>query len=287
MRNSAWPRWPGRQSGRARHDQLRAIGIARSTISDWRRTGYLYPVLPRVYGVGHAAPSVEADLTAAVLYAGPGAMLSHGTAIWWLGLLKHPPSQIHVSTPRRVRSISNVVVHRERRIEREWRNGLPVTPASRAILDFAATGRSDLLRLVLANADYHDLLDVGGLQRMMGMGVDGTVALRAALAVHLPELAHTRSGDEILLLTFCETQNVPIPEMNVYIGRWLVDAVWWKQRVVVEMDGWPGHRTPAQLYADHERDLGLRAMNFIVLRYARRQFINTPAVVAGDLTSFL
>jgi predicted transcriptional regulator of viral defense system len=277
----------GRQSGRVRHDQLRAIGVAPSTISDWRRTGYLYPVLPRVYGVGHIASSVEADLTAAVLYAGPGAMLSHATAIWWLGLLKYPPPQIHVSTPRRVRTIANVVVHRERRIERRWRKGLPVTPPSRAILDFAATGRFDLLRLVLANADHEDVLDVTGLQRMMGMGVDGTVALRAALAIHLPELANTRSGNEILLLTFCETQNIPIPEMNVYVGRWLVDAVWRKQRVVVEIDGWRGHRSPAQLYEDHARDLGLRAMSFIVLRYARRQFIDTPADVAHDLTSFL
>jgi hypothetical protein len=33
--------------------------------------------------------------------------------------------------------------------------------------------------------------------------------------------------------------------------------------------------------------LGLRAVGFIVLRYARLQFINTPADVARDLTRFL
>ena len=40
---------------------------------------------------GTARPSVEADLTAAVLYAGPGAMLSHSTALWWRGLIDRQP----------------------------------------------------------------------------------------------------------------------------------------------------------------------------------------------------
>ena len=86
---------------------------------------------------------------------------------------------------------------------------------------------------------------------MMGMGVDGTVALREALAIHLPQLALTRSRVEILLLEFFETQNIPIPEINVYLEGFLVDAVWRTQKVVVEVDGWPGHRTPAQLHDNY------------------------------------
>jgi very-short-patch-repair endonuclease len=272
-----------RQRGRVRYDQLRSIGVGHATISAWRRAGYIYLVLPRVYAVGHVGTSVEAELSAALLYAGPGAMLSHDTGVWWLGLLKYPSIEIHVSTPRRVRCRGNIVVHGERKLERVWHRGLPVTTPSRAILDYAATGPADLLRLVLANADYGDHLDTDELQRIMGRGIAGSAALRAALAIHLPELAHTRSWLERLLLTFCETQQVPIPRINIYIEGWLVDAVWPHQRVVVEVDGLQGHRTRAQLENDHRRDLELRQAGYIVLRYTERQLIETPEAVAADL----
>jgi hypothetical protein len=273
----------GRQFGRVRYNQLRSAGVSARTIGRWRDDGYLHPELPRVYAVGHPGRSVESDLAAAVLYAGPGAMLSHGTGIWLLDLLRYPPPEIHVSTPRRVRSIGNIVVHDRRQRERVWRNGLPVTTPSQAILDFAATGPQDLLRLVLANADYHDALDVRELQKMTGRGIDGTAALNEALRIHLPQLAYTRSDNEILLVTFCETQHVPIPEINVYLYGFLLDALWRTQRLVVEIDGHRGHRTPAELYENHRRDLALRAKRFVVLRYARRQYIETPAVVAEDV----
>ena len=86
------------QHGRVRYDQLLAAGVTDATVRRWRDAGYLHLVLPRVYAVGHPGSSTEADLAAALLYAGPGAMLSHATAAWWLGLLKYPPRQIILST---------------------------------------------------------------------------------------------------------------------------------------------------------------------------------------------
>jgi Protein of unknown function (DUF559) len=276
-----------RQFGRVRYDQIRALGVGHATISDWKADGYLFRVLPRVYGVGHAAPSVEADLAAAVLYAGPGAMLSHATAVWWLGLLKHPPAEIIVSSPRRVTSRDGIVVHGRRTLERDMHRGLPVAQLSQTILDFAATGSRRLLRLVLANADYHDLLDVNALQELIRPGVHGGPALREALRIHLPQLALTRSELEVLLLTFCETQGIPIPLTNVSLHGHLVDAYWPDQRLIVEVDGVQGHRTPAQVYADHQRDLELRTLGYIVLRYTWRQLEQTPAAVAADIRRYL
>src|ERR1700729_3307533 len=90
-----------RQWGRVSWAQLIALGVDDSAISRWATSGYLHQELPRVYAVGHRAPSVEADLTAAALYAGPGAMLSHATALWWHGLIDRRPWPIEVSTPRR------------------------------------------------------------------------------------------------------------------------------------------------------------------------------------------
>ena len=107
-----------RQFGRVRIDQLQQIGIDHAKVWRWCASGYLHRALPRVYAVGHPGRSPESDLAAAVLYAGPGAMLSHTTAAWWLGLLKYPPKQIFVSTPRRISERANIVIHCRRKLER-------------------------------------------------------------------------------------------------------------------------------------------------------------------------
>ena len=46
-----------RQYGRVTGAQLAHLGLWRSTIKSWIQTGYLVPVLPKVYAVGHIAPS--------------------------------------------------------------------------------------------------------------------------------------------------------------------------------------------------------------------------------------
>jgi very-short-patch-repair endonuclease len=212
-------------------------------------------------------------------------MLSHATAAWWLGLLKYPPKQICVSTPRRVNNRANIVIHGRRQLERIWRDGLPVTRPSQTILDFAATERTDLLRFVLANADYHGMLDASTLAEVSG--VAGAPALRDALKIHLPELARTRSRGERLLVAFCQAHDLPIPEVNVYVQGWLVDAHWPTAKLIVEIDGWRGHRTVAQLQADHRRDLELRAAGYVVLRYTERQLVEMPAAVAADIRRYL
>src|SRR6202035_2625155 len=93
-----------RQVGRISWAQLQVIGVPKSTVAVWLADGYLFPELPRVYAVGSRARTTQSELTAALLYAGPGAALSHATAAWWLGLLETKPRRIHIATPRRCRS---------------------------------------------------------------------------------------------------------------------------------------------------------------------------------------
>jgi hypothetical protein len=89
------------QFGRITHAQLQRLGVTDSTTRDWTRAGYLHPRLPGVHAVGHRGRTIASELFEAVLYAGPGAMLSHTTAAWWQGLIDHPSPLIHVSTARR------------------------------------------------------------------------------------------------------------------------------------------------------------------------------------------
>ncbi len=135
-----------RQFGRVRRDQLSRLGIDRGQIAHWRRESYLGLVLPTVFAVGHCAPSVEADLAATLLYAGPGAMLSHATAAWWLGLIDHRPVGIDLSTPRRCKSVPGVRVHDRRPDARIWHRNLPITPIAQTALDLASVFEEDPLR---------------------------------------------------------------------------------------------------------------------------------------------
>jgi hypothetical protein len=105
-------RLASRQWGRVSTGQLQALGVARAGIARWVQAGYLHCVVPRVYPVGHWARSPEADLASALLYAGPGAMLSHTTAAWWWGLIDQPPNATAVSTPRRGWSSSSTDARR-------------------------------------------------------------------------------------------------------------------------------------------------------------------------------
>lgn len=264
--------------------QLMALGVESVVVARWVSDGYLHHVHPRVYAVGHRAPSVEAGLTAAVLYAGPGAMLSHATALWWRGLIDRQPWPIEVSTPRRCRSLDGVRVYGRRNCGRVWHKDLPVTTIEQALLDFAARAPLERVRYALSVADYLQVLDVSALQVTAGTGRAGSTKLRKALERHEPKLATTRSPLERLFLPLCESYGIPLPDdVNVRIAGVLVDAVWWKQRLVVELDGRDNHSSWAQIQRDRSNELTLRAAGFDVLRYGTVQLEEQALLVAGDV----
>jgi hypothetical protein len=256
-------------------------------LARWVRDGYLHRVLPRVYAVGHQAPSVEADLVAALLYAGPGAMLSHTTAAWWWGLIDQQPRTITVSTPRRCKSLKGISVHGRRQLARTWHNGLPATTVAQALLDYAAVCPLRRLRRAIAEADYQRLAAPAELEAVLATGKAGSAKLRQALAIHQPRLAHTRSPLEELFVELCERHELPVPVCNVYVEGFLVDAFWPQQRLVVEVDGAQAHATPARMNRDRERDLALRRAGYTVHRYSWLQVTEQPQLVAADVRAAL
>ncbi|HZU60937.1 MAG TPA: DUF559 domain-containing protein, partial [Solirubrobacteraceae bacterium] len=222
-----------------------------------------------------------------LLYAGPGAMLSHATAAWWIGLVEHQPRRIDVSTPRRCRSVPGIRVHPRRHHERTSHKGLPVTRFEQTLVDYASTASLNDVRLALARADYQGSLNAPALAAGLQPGRPGGARLRRALERHLPDLARTRSRIERALLRLCETHDLPLPEVNVRIAGWEVDAVWREQRIVVEVDGLGNHRTPAQIRRDRRKEMALRAAGFVVLRYSDEQIFRQAREVAEELRQML
>jgi len=271
------------QWGRVRADQLHGLGIPQSTVARWRRHGYLHLVLPSVYAVGHPSGSIDAHCAAALLYAGPGAMLSHTTAAWWLGLLKDEPRVIHVSTPRRCRSRANVCVHGRRTCERIRLRGMPTTTIAQTIVDLAACVSLRKLRHALANADYQDALDLHAIHALLDSRPPGSGRLREALQRYEPRFARTRSGLEIAFLELCEEAGLQPPETNVRRHGWEIDALWPEQRIAVELDGGGNHRTPAQMRRDRQKDMDLRGHDLIPLRYSDVQLEHHRREVVADV----
>jgi hypothetical protein len=275
-----------RQFGRITWAQLRTLDVSGGTIRRWVATGYLVPVLPHVYAVGHLAPDPRAGLFSLVLFAGPGAELSHGTSAHWRGWLRYPVSRTHISTPRRVAApATGVLIHCRRELDRELINGVPCTTVTQTLLDLAATERLKLVRKALAQLDYERKLRSRAIREACGRGKPGSAALLTALGSYIPAMARTKSELEDDFLLLCQEFEVPIPEVNTFVHGIEVDCHWPQLGLVVELDGDGNHGTSAQRNRDQRNALKLRAHGLTVIRYSYDQVTYSPAAVAADVLS--
>lgn len=274
------------QYGRVSAAQLVALRLSRTTMHYWTRSGYLTRVHPRVYAVGHTAPSREADLWAAVLYAGPGAQLCHASGAHHRGLIIYAPDVIHVSSPRvKVKSIPGVIqVHAGRELAPATYNGIPTTTVAQTVLDLAANPRDfKLVRRALAVLDYRDELDLRALEAICGKGRPGSKALRQALEIHQPELAFTNGELEEAFLYLCERYDLQVPQFNRRMYGFPVDAYWPDPNLIAEVDGVGAHSKTAQLRKDRRKELTLREHGHMVVRYDWELVKNASEEVAADL----
>jgi very-short-patch-repair endonuclease len=262
------------------------MGISEAAICRWIASGYLIACLPRVYAVGHVATSQEARLFEAILFAGPDAVLSHGTAAWWRGLLSWPVRSTHISTPRQIKtSPPGLTIHSRRQLDVETVNGLPVTTVTKTLLDLAASESLKLVRHALAQLDYTGGFAPAELYAACGHGRRGSAGLASALREHLPELARTRSELEVQFVLLCERFQIPMPLMNRTIHGVEADAWWPDFNLVVELDGNANHHTPAQRNKDLRKELTLRDHGITVLRYDYHLATRTPSKIRDDLRS--
>jgi len=90
----------------------------------------------------------------------------------------------------------------------------------------------------------------------------------------------TRSDLERDLLRLCRRRRLPLPEVNVKVGRFTADFLWRQQRLVVEVDGWAAHRGRQASLDDRKRDAYFRLHGLEVLRFSDRQVEEGQAVLA-------
>jgi hypothetical protein len=164
------------QSRVAARRQALAAGVPEDVI-EWRvQSGRWLRLQRGVYATFTGKPSREARLWAALLRAGPGAVLSHETAAELHGLTSTPSTKIHITVPHRhnpvrTRKIPGVIIHRARRIAAD-----PQPPWQLRRTRVADT----VLDLVGAAKTFDDAY--GWICRGVGRQLTGPRQLREALA---------------------------------------------------------------------------------------------------------
>jgi len=207
---------------------------------------------------------------AAVLACGPGAVLSHASAVVLWGLLRPIAGAVDVSVPTTAgrRQRPGIRLHRCRSLVAAMpgdadpapvtRNrGIPVTTVSRTLADIRGALPSRLERRARRQAE------------VLGLPLGGGASDR------------TRSDLESAFLRLCRRDRLPAPEVNAEVAGFTVDFLWRSAELVVETDSYAYHRGRVAFEDDRARDLALRELGFDVIRVADRQLDEESRRVAA------
>lgn len=275
--------------------QLMDAELSTNALLTRLRTGRWRPLQRGVYAAFTGEPARIAVLWAAVLRAGPQAILSHESAAELDGLLNGRAAQIHITVPgsQRVRNVTGVVIHRSGRIEHARHPGLlpPRTMIEETVLDLTQTVASlDDAIALLARACADDLTTPFLLRWRMGMRAK--FRWRDVLTAALSDV---EDGVNSLLehrhLNRVErAHGLPRAKRQVRVlrgrRREYRDALYEDFGVCVELDGRATHPAGTR-WRDIRRDNANAADGIITLRYGWADINNHPCEVAAESADVL
>jgi Transcriptional regulator, AbiEi antitoxin len=287
------------QAGVVSRQQALRSGMSRSAITSKVKLGRWRQIYHGVYATFSGAVGRDAQLWAAVLYAGKGAQLSHETAAEVNGLTERQSRLIHVSIPadRRVSPPNGVEIHLSAYLDvkaRFPRGVVPHTLVEETVIDLVQTA---------------DSLDeaCGWVTAAFGRRLTGEGRLRTTLNARrklrwrgqLDEMIIAAAGGAHSLLEFRYDRDVELahglPRASHQVpftkpdgSRGFRDRYYEKFGLVVELDGKLAH--PAERRGqDRSRDNDATAGGGSTLRYdwddVTRHSCGTAVQVARSLAS--
>lgn len=225
---------------------------------------------------------------AAILYAGPTAIIGGSAAAHLLGAVVRTPEQITVwharSSPLK-RIGDSTAGATFRRAARTGRGDPPRTPIDVTLLDLAAEATEDETIAAVTRAFSQGLTTPSRLLRVMGSR--RRLSRRQLLLDVCDESA---AGVESVLEWRFQTavvraHGLPEPGRQLRLAAGTRSDVWWKDHgVVVELDGRLGHE---QAFRDMGRDNRLAMSGLQTLRYGWHDVTQRPCEVAWQLYEVL
>lgn len=281
------PRIAMKQQGNVTRQQLLGLGLGPGAIKYRVRHGELFPSYPGVYGVGRPAHTPHEHASAAVLACGPGAALSHlsALALWGFAGKLHAPFDVAVKADRRPKGIRTHRIGRLHSKDLRTQLGIRTTSPARTILDCAALLPdkrrtrvvNDALRSYLSRDALKDIADRNPRHpgaKLLKPFVDATGG-------------PTRSGFEDDFPSFCKRNNLPVPLINVIVGDVEADAYFPEHNLIVELDGWEYHNTRESFESDRTRDANALAHGIATVRITHDRMTGDEAAEAARLRKIL
>lgn len=282
------------QAGVVTRAQARGCGLSDEAIEHRVAMGRWQRIYPGVYATYSGPVSREVRLWAAVLYAGPGAVLSHETAAALQRLADNPVPLIHLTVPtaRRVVPQPGLEIHRSRHVlaHRRFPPGvLPQTLVDDTLLDLIdeADTVDDVCALITRVFGRH-LTSEGRLrataQRRKRLrwrsDVDALITESAHGTHSRLEYHYDRDVERAHGLPRSNRQT---PYTKLDGGKGFRDRLYQDYGVVVELDGVSAHPEEDQ-WADRERDNHAAMLRQQTLRFGwkhvRHQTCDTAVVTA-------
>jgi hypothetical protein len=287
----------GKQSSVVSRAQLLALGMSdRAMQYRVRSGGPWHTLLPGVYLAANGIPSVSQKELAAMLYAGPGsiitgpmALLHHsirnGSAVDLIDVL--------VPTGRQRLSTGFVRLHRTARMPTRTMTigAVHLAPVPRAVTD-TVRELADVrdVRAVVADAVQLGRCTVSQLAEELSNGpVRGSAVLRSVLVEVAGGIRSTAEGD---LRDLIRTARLPMPLFNpslfdsdLFLGK--PDAWWPEAGVAGEVDSRAWHLSPEDWDRTRRRHDRMAAAGVILLHFSPREVRREPATVAQMITGAL
>ncbi|HEY5428259.1 MAG TPA: DUF559 domain-containing protein, partial [Solirubrobacteraceae bacterium] len=295
-RRTGWPdrliaAAAGTQAGMITRRELFDLGVTPAMVDNAVARGRLIPVHRGVYAVGHSSLPPLAPVMAAVLAVGQGALVSHWSAAALWGLAPAADGEIDVTVVARDagRRRRGIRVHRTDVLDPSdatTYHHIPVVSAARALLDITPDLTPPRLERTFDAALKEGRLTRHAVAQTAARNARrcGAGRLAALARAELPVTPDTRSRPEEDFLRLVRAGGLPDPEMNAVVCGYVVDALWRRPRLVVEIDGYAFHGTRRSFERDHERDQALTEAGFAVMRFTRDQIVTQPERVLVLLT---
>jgi very-short-patch-repair endonuclease len=168
-------------------------------------------------------------------------------------------------------------------------DAIPVTSLYRTLLDEAPKLSPQRLRSRLEELERRDLIDARCIDALLARNPTraGSKKLKAAIAELTGEPQWTQSRGERDMLELVRAAGLPEPSTNVYVAGELVDFVWWRQRLIVEIDHYGTHGSKRSFEDDRLRDTKLQRAGFRVMRVTYERLGQDPVGVLADIRALL
>jgi hypothetical protein len=275
--------------------ELEALGLSRSTVrSRCRPGGPWRSLLPGVVKLSNSPPDRANHREAALLYAGPGSVITGVDALELHGMLRMPsPSgPIHVLVPaaRRRVGAGRVLVERTDRLPEPTHDRWPLAPIERAALDFARRSRDrNAVRATIAETVQRGRCTPADLCRELEEGSGrGSALPREVLAEIGDGVRSVAEADARKLVLGTE---LPPPVWNPRLvdrdGRFIAVPDAWFDDVGMawEIDSREWHLSPDDYERTVERRSVMMATGILVVHTQPSKLRKRPAEVQAELLS--